>query len=147
MNKVMSLNAEIHGNQALKAQLTEDIATLTNEIADLNDALSKQTKLRTQEKAENMETLDKAKEGLAAVRDAKNVLVEFYKKGVKGKVSLLQASPVDAPETAGGAYKGGQEKAGGIVAMLDVIISDFNRSIKVTSTAEKDAHRAFVEFE
>merc|ERR1719321_856252 len=147
MNKVMSLNAELQGNQALKAELTEEVATLTTEIADLNDGLSKQTKLRTQEKAENMETLDKAKEGLAAVKDAKNVLVEFYKKGAKGKVSLLQASPVDAPETAGGAYKGGQEKAGGIVAMLDVIISDFNRSIKVTSTAEKDAHRAFVEFE
>jgi len=147
MDKVMSLNAELMGNQALKAQLTESVATLTTEISELNDSMAKQTKLRTQEKAENMETLDKAKEGLAAVRDAKNVLVEFYKKGSKGSVSLLQASPVDAPETAGGAYKGGQQKAGGIVAMLDVIISDFSRSIKVVSTAEKDAHRAFVEFE
>merc|ERR1719265_1927088 len=41
---------------------------------------------------------------------------------------------------------GGQQRAGGIVAMLDVIISDFQKSVQVTTDAEKDAHREFVEF-
>merc|ERR1719502_1121175 len=31
--------------------------------------------------------------------------------------------------------------------MLDVIISDFERTVKVTTTAEKASHREFVEFE
>merc|ERR1719327_1966648 len=137
MNKIMTLNAK----------LEEEISTLTTEIAELNDSLTKTTKLRVDEKAENMDTLDKAKAGLAAVKDAYDVLSSFYKKAAKGKVSLLQASPVNAPATSGGAYKGGQQKAGGILAMLDVIISDFERTIKVTTDSEKAAHREFVEFE
>jgi len=149
MDKIMELNAELEGLEATKAKLEEEIATLTTEIADLNESLTKETKMRADEKAENMDTLDKAKAGLAATKDAYDVLQAFYKKGAKGKVSLIQASPVDAdaPASHSGAYKGGQQKAGGILAMLDVIISDFERTIKVTTKAEKASHREFVEFE
>merc|ERR1719162_1115247 len=71
------------------------------------------------------------------------------KKAAKGKVSLIQASPVDAdaPASHSGAYKGGQQKAGGILAMLDVIISDFERTVKVTTDTENQSLREFVEFE
>jgi len=149
MDTIMTLNAELEGLEATKAKLEEEIATLTTEISDLNDSLTKETKMRGDEKAENMDTLDKAKAGLAATKDAYDVLSAFYKKAAKGKVSLLQASPVDAdaPAVHSGAYKGGQQKAGGILAMLDVIISDFERTIKVTTKAEKASHREFVEFE
>jgi chromosome segregation ATPase len=149
MNTIMELNAELEGLEATKAKLEENIATLTQEIADLNDSLTKETKMRSDEKAENMDTLDKAKAGLAATKDAYDVLQAFYKKAAKGKVSLIQASPVDAdaPASHSGAYKGGQQKAGGILAMLDVIISDFERTVKVTTKAEKASHREFVEFE
>jgi len=149
MDTIMELNAELEGLEATKAKLEEEIATLTTEIADLNDSLTKETKMRADEKAENMDTLDKAKAGLAATKDAYDVLTAFYKKSAKGKVSLIQASPVDAdsPASPSGAYKGGQQKAGGILAMLDVIISDFERTIKVTTKAEKASHREFVEFE
>jgi len=149
MDTIMTLNAELEGLEATKAKLEEEIATLTTEIADLNESLTKETKMRADEKAENMDTLDKAKAGLAATKDAYDVLEAFYKKGAKGKVSLLQASPVDAdaPGVHSGAYKGGQQKAGGILAMLDVIISDFERTIKVTTKSEKASHREFVEFE
>merc|ERR1719171_1703536 len=143
----MTLNAELEGLEATKAKLEEEISTLTTEISDLNDSLTKETMMRGDEKAENMDTLDKAKAGLAAVKDAYDVLSSFYKKAAKGKVSLLQASPVNAPATSGGAYKGGQQKAGGILAMLDVIISDFERTIKVTNEAEKDSLREFTEFD
>merc|ERR1719194_187925 len=149
MAKIMELNANLESLEATKAKLEEDIATLTTEISELNDSLTKQTKLRSDEKAENMDTLDKAKAGLAATKDAYDVLQAFYKKAAKGKVSLIQASPVDAdsPASPSGAYKGGQQKAGGILAMLDVIISDFERTIKVTTKSEKASHREFVEFE
>jgi len=149
MATIVELNAVLANLEATKAQLEEEIATLTTEIADLNDSLTKETKMRADEKAENMDTLDKAKAGLAATKDAYDVLTAFYKKAAKGTVSLVQASPVDAdaPASHSGAYKGGQQKAGGILAMLDVIISDFERTIKVTTKAEKASHREFVEFE
>merc|ERR1719158_1350176 len=85
MDKVMTLNAELEGLEATKAKLEEEIATLTTEIADLNDSLTKETKMRADEKAENMDTLDKAKAGLAATKDAYDVLQTFYKKAAKGK--------------------------------------------------------------
>merc|ERR1719388_409493 len=146
---IKEVNAELELLEATKAELTEEISMLTTEISDLNDSLTKETQMRGDEKAENMDTLDKAKAGLAATKDAYDVLETFYKKGAKGKVSLIQASPVDAdsPASPSGAYKGGQQKAGGILAMLDVIISDFERTIKVTTKAEKASHREFVEFE
>merc|ERR550537_948441 len=152
MSTVMETNAVLAGLEATKDSLTEEIATLTAEIADLNDALTKTTKERTEEKAENTDTLDKAKEGLAAVKDAYDVLASFYKSAGKGKVALVQvkASPVaeDAPGSGqGGAYKGNQAKGGGILAMLEVIISDFERTIKVTMKAEKEAAKAFTKFE
>jgi len=148
MDTIMELNAELQGLEAKKASLEQDIDTLTTEISELNASLSKQSKMRGEEKAQNMDTLDKAKAGLDAVKDAYDVLDTFYKKAAKGKVSLLQASPVDAdaPAVHSGANKGNQQKAGGILAMLGVIISDFERTIKVTTKAEKSAHREFTEF-
>jgi len=152
MGRVIDLNAELAGLEAKRDQLTDEIAVLTSEIADLNDALTKTTKERTEEKAENTDTLDKAKEGLAAVKDAYDVLASFYKGAGKAKVSLMQvkASPVaeDAPASGNsGANKGNQAKGGGILAMLEVIISDFERTVKVTTKAEKDAAKAFTKFE
>merc|ERR1719313_499116 len=148
-NAVMTLNGELEAFEAKKASLEQDITNLTTELSELNDSLAKQTKLRTEEKEENMDTLDKSKAGLAAVMDAYDVLKSFYKQAAKGKVSLVQASPVDedAPAVHGGAYQGNQQKAGGIFAMLDVIVSDFERTIRVVTEAEKEAHAAFVEFE
>merc|ERR550514_1511364 len=99
MEKVIKLNAEVASLEAKKDALEEEIAVLTSEISELNDALTKTTKERTAEKAANMDTLDKAKEGLAAVKDAYGVLQAFYKGAAKAKVSLLQ-----------GPYKGNQGK-------------------------------------
>merc|ERR550537_1472516 len=151
-DKTVELNANL-------MSLEEEISTLTVEIADLNDSLSKTTKFRADEKAENEDTISKAEAGLAATKDAYEVLETFYKKAGKAtaelvqirKVSLLQvkASPIDedAPDSGmGGAYKGNQEKAGGILAMLDVIISDFERTLKVTRETEKQALAEFTSF-
>merc|ERR1719235_2581986 len=158
-DKTVALNANIMSLEAQKASLEEEISTLTVEIADLNDSLSKTTKFRADEKAENEDTISKAEAGLAATKDAYEVLETFYKKSAKAKaelvqirkVSLLQvkASPIDedAPDSGmGGAYKGNQQKAGGILAMLDVIISDFERTLKVTAQDEKQALAEFTSF-
>merc|ERR550537_1102784 len=106
MDSVMELNAKLKNLEATKAALETEIVTLTTEIADLNESLTKESKMRSDEKAENMDTLDKANAGLAATKDAYDVLQTFYKKAAKGKVSLLQASPVDAdaPASHSGAY-------------------------------------------
>merc|ERR1719502_1311937 len=162
-DKTVELNANLMSLEAQKASLEEEISTLTVEIADLEDSLTKTTKMRADEKAENEDTLSKAEAGLAATKDAYEVLETFYKKAAKATAELVQkkragrkttllqlkASPIDedAPEESmGGAYKGNQEKAGGILAMLDVIISDFERTLKTTAADEKQALAEFTAF-
>merc|ERR550514_1455142 len=129
MGKIMSINAALAQAEADKAANEESIAVLTTEVADLNAEILKQTNIRNAEKAENMETLEKAKEGLAAVKDAYAVLEAYYKGANKGKVSLVQTKQMKKeadPEAIGGqAYKGNQAKGSGILDMLNVIIEDF----------------------
>merc|ERR1711937_400446 len=64
--------------EAKIAELTEEIDTLANEIADLRKGLFEATELRKEEKADNMKTLGDSKEGLEAVKAAIKVLKEFY---------------------------------------------------------------------
>merc|ERR1719335_1554267 len=45
------------------------------------------------------------------------------------------------------AYTGGQSGSTGILGMMEVIKSDFERTVKVTTKAEKDAAAQFLEFE
>merc|ERR1719371_24671 len=63
----VQLNAALIALAAQKATLEESISDLTVELAELNDSLTKTTKMRDEEKAENEDTLSKAKAGLAAV--------------------------------------------------------------------------------
>merc|ERR1719183_2918066 len=107
------------------------------------------TSLRSAEKAENLDTITKATEGLDAVTEAIGILTNFYKGAAKGKV-LLQVSPVDEArggDGSQGAYKGNQGASNNIIGMMEVIKSDFERTIKTTKEAEYNASREFAEFD
>merc|ERR1719262_1988971 len=150
--KVSKFNAEVEAAEAKRDKLQDDIAKLTTELAELNDSLTKTTAMRAAEKEENLDTLTKATEGLDAVTEAIGILSDFYKGAAKGKVLLQegeQVSPVDteAPDTASGAYKGNQSASGGILGMMEVIKSDFERTIKTTKADEYEAARSFAEFD
>merc|ERR1719217_70442 len=147
---VKSLNENLAKNEAKRDKLMEEIATLTKEISELDDSLAKTTKERNDESAENAATVEEAEEGQAAVEEAIGVLEKFYKTAAKAEnPSLLQVGQVpDMPDAGfGGAYKGGQSASTGILGMLDVIKSDFVRTIKETEKAEKAAAKEFMEFE
>merc|ERR1712187_463635 len=64
--------------EAEKAQLLQDIATLGQEIADLNKALLEATELRSEEKANNDKTIADAGKGKAEIELAIAVLQEYY---------------------------------------------------------------------
>merc|ERR1719487_225787 len=146
---ILGLNAELEKTEAIKNKLEEEIETLTEELAQLNDELTKATVLRGEEKEENLDSIKKSKEGYEAVSEAIRILEEFYGGAAKAKVNFVQTSPVDeeAPESGfSGAYKGNQAKGGGIIAILKVLQADFDRTDRKTDEAEKAAHEDFVEF-
>jgi len=148
------LSAELAELEVKKEQLEENIKALGGELKDLDEDLKEATDQRGEEKEENAETVKASKEGLEAIKEAIAILKDFYKGAAKNTV-LIQTgvSPIDeeggvgAGGQAQGAYKGNQAAGGGIIAMLEVIKADFERSIKQTEAAEADSHAAHVSFD
>lgn len=145
---VQRLSAELASLEAKQDALDEELVELSETLKELNTGLTTATEERSENKNENLRVLKEAKEGLAAVSEALLVLKVFYKQAAKAKV-LLQASPVDEDDTGAesGAYKGAQQKAAAVLGLLEVIISDFERTIKNTSADEATAAAEFVEFD
>jgi len=139
--------------EAKKDALTAEIEELKNAINNTKESLTSATTIRAQEKATNNETVHDATEGFKAVVEAIGILKEFYKTAAKATTSLLQtsASPIEENITEGGAlvgaYTGSQANATNIFALLEVIKDDFDRTIRTTEAAEREAQAEFVLFE
>jgi len=143
------LELEIKALELKHDELTAEIDLLTQALTGLEADLETATLDRAGEKEFNQNTVVTGKKGLEAVRQAITILKVFYKRAGKATV-FIQASPVDE-DTSGagfaGAYTGKQESSKGIIGMLEVIESDFDRTIRTTEASEKAAHESFVEFD
>merc|ERR1719272_635777 len=149
VEEIEKLNGRLAIAEALRDKLTEEIDILEKEIKELEDELAKATKLRADEHTENEATVKEAEEGQEAVSMAIDILSKFYKTAAKAEV-LAQGPFDDAPDAGfegGEAYKGAGAESGGILGMLDVILSDFKRTISETNKAETAAQQEFLEFE
>jgi len=150
-DKVEGLNAKMAKLEALSAKLGEEITVLGSEIGDLKTAQATAEKERKDEKTENANTVTEAKAGLAAVKMAIDILDKFYKTSAKAEVdlSLAQGPLDDAPDAGfknGEAYQGAGAESGGIIGMMEVIQSDFERTISETQAAEADAEKQHLGF-
>jgi len=153
---ITKLNAELEANEATKAEAEAAVERLTEEIDTTEKDQAAADEARKEENENNTKTLKDAREGLEALEEALKVLKDFYhgEHGVGGAntatVSFAQtgASPiaVDEPESFDGAYQGNQDAASGILGLLNVIRSDFMRTIEKTSESEKEAAAAHVKF-
>lgn len=149
--EIERLNGEMAELEALRNKLAEETSVLQNEIQDLKDKRDEATKMRQDEKEENKATVEEAQIGLEAINMAIDILDKFYKKAAKSKVDLdlMQGPADDAPGAGfdiGEAYTGAGGESGGIIGMMDVIKSDFERTIKVTTEAEAKAEADYQNF-
>jgi len=149
--KIKELNGQMAEFEATRDKLAEELAVLAKEIGELNSARSDAEKMRAEEKAENANTVQEAEEGMAALDQAMTIIDRFYKTVAKETVALTQQSPTgDAPDAGFDnfeAYTGSQSEAGGILGMMEVMKSDFARTISETQAAEAQAeedHLAFM---
>eukprot|EP00928_Gymnodinium_smaydae_P039283 TRINITY_DN2685_c0_g1_i2.p1 TRINITY_DN2685_c0_g1~~TRINITY_DN2685_c0_g1_i2.p1 ORF type:complete len:751 (-),score=234.44 TRINITY_DN2685_c0_g1_i2:45-2297(-) len=149
---VEELNAEMASLEATRDKLAEELKTVLREIGDLEQSRANAESFRANETAQNAATTTEAQEGLSAVLNAIDILSKFYKTVAKEKVelSLAQRGPADDAPSAGfdngEAYQGSQGEAGGIIGMMEVIQSDFERTISETAKAEAEAVQAHLEF-
>jgi len=140
---------------AEKEQLNQEIQDLKKAIADNLKALNEATELRNSEKADNEATIETADEGKTAVELAINILKEFYDnafiqtgKYVPPNADRSGKTVADrAPEVFSGDYRGSQGASKGILGLLDVILSDFERTVDTTTDAEDTAQSSFNAFE
>jgi hypothetical protein len=136
--KVNKLTAGVDSLAEDIATMDAKIKTLAQEQKDLAKAMAEATALRTDEKAKNTETMDDAKAGEDATKQALVILKEFY----ASQAALLQQKQV--PEMA--AYKGMQSSKKGVVGMLEVISSDFARLYAETKASEDTAATEYATF-
>jgi len=140
---------------AEKEQLNQEIEDLKKAIAENLKALNEATELRNGEKADNEATIETADEGKTAVELAINILKEFYDnafiqtgKYVPPNADRSGKTVADrAPEVFSGDYRGSQGASKGILGLLDVILSDFERTIDTTEDSEDTAQSSFEAFE
>merc|ERR1719162_605894 len=117
--------------------MTKSIQTLIQEQEDLTKAMGEATTQRNAEKAENKATIADAQAGSAAVKTALVVLRDFYAAQSSGFIQQV-------PEMK--AYGGMQSAKGGVVGMLEVIVSDFVRLEAETKSAEVQATAEYESF-
>jgi hypothetical protein len=178
-----SLNAAVEDGKSTILSLTEDIATLTQELSETEKAQGEATALRTEEKAKNKETVEDAKAAQAAVAAATAVLKDFYEKAATATGFLQVASEKVEPrafglktgvkmgssewtalanpayegstdtghkegmQTFGEAETGQQDEAKyGVMALLELILSDFASLEADTTAAETASQQAYDRF-
>jgi DNA repair exonuclease SbcCD ATPase subunit len=147
-DEAVAMSAELKALEATKEELEAELKELKKEIEKAEKALEKATDLRKDEKEENEATLEKAQEGLAALKEAILILKAFYSsaKRVGGPKVLLQQDPPGAGFS-GQAYAGKQKSSRAIFELLETIQGDFENTISKTEDAEAKSHAEFTEFE
>jgi len=148
-SEVEELTAELESQNALLEKLTTEITELSDEVAEIKGQQKKASDIRAAEKKTNAATVADAKVAQAAVEKATAVLKDFYSSVAAGsallqdtaglKQEMSQAASLDP-------YKGQQAGSGGIMGMLEVILSDFARLETETTEAENSAANTYEKF-
>lgn len=149
---VDELTAMVEENTAKMQQLQEEVERLMGEVSELDATMQEATEIRRSEKAKNTAVVQDAKVAVPAVERAMQVLKDFYEKASQAtSFSQLASDPSkksgpagDAPDTFGSTPFKGSSDSGGIVGMLEVILSDFQRLIAET---EEDESMGLKEYE
>jgi len=140
------LNAEIEELTSKSNKLAMEIGQLSQQISELDASVAEATSIRAEEKEKNTATVADAKGAIGAVEQATSVLKEFYAKAA-GATALTQVQKGvadDMPQTFEKPYTGMAN--GGVMGMLEVILSDFQRLEAETTQAEDAGAQEFTTF-
>merc|ERR1712151_97535 len=122
--EIEKLTTSIDQMSARSAQLKEEVARLQKELADLASAQAEMDNLRSQEKTDYTKNRADMEQGIKGVKIALKVLRDYY------------ANDDKAHEEAQGAGQG-------IVGLLEVIESDFTKSLAEMISTEESAAAAY----
>jgi len=164
---ILDASSSIDEETAKANQLQHEITELQKEIAADQKAKAEASDMRKEEKKDNDETVRDAREGLAAMKSAIEVLKEFYESnsGNSEEFELIQkpellnggeqseiyradgegadGKTISDTRTESGnfdtKYDGNQAESKGIIGILEIIRSDYERTVDTISADEKAA--------
>merc|ERR1711948_184829 len=138
------LIAKIEDLELTIKTLTEEIETLKAEIAEMQVQLKRAGENREKENKEFQMTVADQRETQKLLQAALNVLAEFY--GKKEAALLQKQEPVGPPPPPGfEAYKK-NAASGGVMSMIQQIISDAKAMEAEAIRSEEDAQKAYEDF-
>eukprot|EP00933_Yihiella_yeosuensis_P040155 TRINITY_DN3436_c0_g2_i1.p1 TRINITY_DN3436_c0_g2~~TRINITY_DN3436_c0_g2_i1.p1 ORF type:complete len:706 (-),score=242.82 TRINITY_DN3436_c0_g2_i1:130-2247(-) len=148
-------NAFIDATDATAKKLTSEIAQLNQDIANTQAELEEATQMRNKESASNAQTIADSDAGEKGTKMAIDILKKFYSENAllqQPTTKIYSGEVVDssgksvsdmAPTAIAENYKGSQEKSKGVLGMLDVLNTDFARTLMETKKAEEKAQEEF----
>jgi len=122
--EIEKLTTAIDKASARSAQLKEEVARLQKELAELASSQAEMDKLRSEENSDYTKNRADMEQGLAGVKLALKVLREYYTSG----------------DQSHGAATGAGE---GIIGLLEVIESDFTKTLAEIIATEESAQAAY----
>lgn len=139
-NKIAALNkynTRFDKATSRQTQLKAEVATLHQEIKDLDAAMAEATKLRNQENVDNTKVIDDNKASAAAVGEAIAALRKFYAAKVEevGTTTFSLVQKKEAAPSFDFAAKRG-DAAHSIIGILETAQADFTKLAMETEEAE-----------
>lgn len=119
-NQYDEISAEKEGLEAKQNKLQEAIAKLTSELANLSRDKATATETRQKNHKANTFAIKEAKEAQVAVANAIAVLKDFYAAAAESAAED-EGNELNTTEV----YGGQQDKANGVLHILDVVNGDF----------------------
>jgi len=138
------LIAKIEDLELTIKTLTEEIESLKAEIAEMQVQLKRAGENREKENKEFQMTVADQRETQKLLQAALNVLSEFY--GKKEKAFLQKQEPVGPPPPPGFESYKKNAASGGVMSMIQQIISDAKAMEAETIRSEEDAQKAYEDF-
>jgi len=140
--KTMTLNgldARIEGASTKKQTLENNIADLTDELAETAKSQAEATALRNEEHTNFVKVEADFTGAAEAVDDAIDALKEYYGSSFV-QTSRKSSTSSKAPPVLGGAKS---DSAGGIVSILETMGEEFRKTVKTANAEERAAQKAY----
>merc|ERR1719352_1524676 len=150
-DKIKDLKAEIKFENGKVGVLTTEIADAEKMISDIDTFVKEATEIRQTGKKENALAIKDSEEAQRALTNAISVLTAFYKESgevAKEPWEFIQ-KPVNLPKnpaTWGSSYTGvadPDKQPGGIVSVLEGVLSDFAKMESETKAQEAQDQKEF----
>jgi len=138
---VAKLTSKIDQASAKSVSLKEDVKQFQKELAALSRSQAEMDKIRYEAHQAYVEAKAELEQGLEGVRKALSVLRDYYGSAGAASAVMLQSSEAQPAQPEKHAKAGGAGSS--IIGMLELVESDFAKSLAKEETAEADAESEY----